>query len=163
MSPLGAQRLRDFGQIVSSNAAEPISLPVGAQIVGACVPDRRCCGIGCGMARGGSSGQVSSAIHSAIHSHGVILDLADLSHCFSQDHSLELVEVWLLLRLFVYYLTAASVPLSIVAIPFSWTDRAYVGLPKWIVLLGVPTAFRGMMAAREVITGNYARDSRPAS
>jgi hypothetical protein len=65
--------------------------------------------------------------------------------------------------LFVYYMAAAAVPLSIVAIPFSWTDPAYADLPKWTVLLGVPTALSGMIAAGEVIRGNYARESGPAA
>jgi hypothetical protein len=55
----------------------------------------------------------------------------------------------------VYYLALAAVPLSIIALPFSWTDPAYADLPKWTTLLGVPMAFSGMIAAGEVIRRNY--------
>jgi hypothetical protein len=57
--------------------------------------------------------------------------------------------------LFVYYMAVAAVPLSIIAMPFSWRDPAYADLPKWIALLGVPTALSCMIAAGEVIRGNY--------
>jgi hypothetical protein len=57
--------------------------------------------------------------------------------------------------LFVYYVAAAAVPLSVVAIPFFWADPAYADLPKWCALLGVPTALSGMIAAGEVIRENY--------
>ena len=57
--------------------------------------------------------------------------------------------------LFIYYMAAAAVPLSVVAMPLLWGDSAYADLPKWIVLLGVPTALSGMIAVGEVIRGNY--------
>jgi hypothetical protein len=57
--------------------------------------------------------------------------------------------------LLVYYMAVAAVPLSIIAMPLSWGDPAYADLPKWIVLLGVPTSLSGMIAAGEVIRGNY--------
>jgi hypothetical protein len=57
--------------------------------------------------------------------------------------------------LLVYYMAVAAVVLSIVAMPLSWGDPAYADLPKWIVLLGVPTSLSVMVAAGEVVRGNY--------
>lgn len=57
--------------------------------------------------------------------------------------------------LLVYYLAVAAVPISLIAMPLSWGDPAYADLPKWIGLLGVPTSLSGMIAAGEVIRGNY--------
>jgi hypothetical protein len=56
---------------------------------------------------------------------------------------------------FVYYLALAAVPLSIIALPFSWADPEYADLPKWTTLLGVPMAVSGMIAVGEVIRRNY--------
>jgi len=60
--------------------------------------------------------------------------------------------------LLVYYVAVAAVPLSLIAMPLSWRDPAYADLPKWLVLLGVPTSLSGMIAAGEVIRGNYGPD-----
>ena len=60
--------------------------------------------------------------------------------------------------LLVYYLAVAAVPVSLIAIPLSWRDPATADLPKWLVLLGVPTSLSSMIAAGEVIRGNYGPD-----